>query len=197
MNELEQFRQQTEVQTDGNSRLQQEASDSQLRQVAPQLREQMAEAQAAVIAQTDPKKSLSQVLEGFRGKIQDEHGSFVKIGKPLMNEEGISIIAGFLTPILNDSTRFGDVPNDSVVAHSQDIIDQITKNLGFHWREYDIANTSVNDIIISDLATIVRWALSRSENGGERRFLSSVILESVGGQQKKKQESGWSKLFKL
>ena len=197
MNEMNAYRQQSEIQTDNQSRLQQEAADAQARQVAPQMREQLAEAQAAVIAQTDPRKSLNQVLQGFRGKIQDEYGNYAKIGAPLMNEHGIAVLAGFLTPILNDSTRFGDIPPSAVRDHTEDIINQITQDLGWHWREYGISGTTINNIIIADLTVIVRLALSRSENGGEKSFLSRVILESVGGQPKKKKESTWDKYFKM
>lgn len=197
MNELGTFEKQSEIQTDNQSRLQQEASDAQIRQVAPQLREQLAEAQAAVIVQTNPARALKVILEGFKGKMQNEHGEFEEVGFPLMNQKGIARIASMLIPFINDPIRFGDIKYGEVRDISLQIANDITEDIGLNWREYGILDPSTKDIIVDALITLIFITLTRSEGGGEKHFLSRIILESVGGQQKKKQESTWSKYFKL
>lgn len=199
MNELDMFRQQNQMQHDSQVALQEQANQAQQVQYAPQLREAMAESQAAVIAQTDPTKALKAVLEGFKGNAQNEHGEFVEFGTPLMNQKGLSTVASFLTPIMNDSTRFGDIPAREVRDMTEDIVNQITEDLGLNWKEYGISDISKVNIIIADLIPIVRITLSRSEEGGERQFLSKVVLESIGAaKQQKKKESGWLKnMFSL
>jgi hypothetical protein len=200
MNELDIWKQQQEIQADSQSRLQGEAGETQKQMVAPQLREQMAEAQAAVIAQTNPSRALKVILEGFRGNIQDPDSPdrFTKIGYPLMNEKGIARIASMLIPFVNDPIRFGDIQKAEVRDLSLRIANDITEDIGLNWREYGILEPSTKDIIIDALVTLIFITLTRSEGGGERSFLSKVILESVGTQQKpKKKESMWEKYFKV
>lgn len=198
MKELDFIRKQSQINEDSESRLQNLSDDNQARLVAPQIREQIAEAQAAVIAQTNPAKALRIILEGFRGKIENEYGEFEKIAEPLMNEKGISRIASMLIPFINDPIRFGDIGRSEVRSLSLQISDDITEDIGLNWREYGIKEPSTKDIIIDSLVTLIFITLTRSEEGGEKRFLSRVVLESVGatGGANKKKESLWDK-FKL
>jgi len=197
MNELGMFQQQSNIQTENQSRLQQEAAEAQARQFAPQLREQIAEAQAAVIAQTNPARALKIILEGFKGNMQNELGEWEMIGSPLMNTKGIGRIASMLIPFINDPIRFGHIKESEVREISLQIADDITEDIGLNWREYGILDPSTKDIIVDSLITLIFITLTRSEGGGEKNFLSRVILESVGSQQKRKQESTWSKYFSL
>lgn len=197
MNELDLFKQQSGIQAENQSRLQQESSDSQARMFAPQLKEQIAEAQAAVIAQTNPARALKIILEGFRGNMQDEYGDFQRVGNPLMNEKGIARIASMLIPFINDPIRFGDIKESEVRDLSLQIANDITEDIGLNWREYGILDPSTKDIIVDSLITLIFITLTRSEGGGEKQFLSKVILESIGASHKKKEESSWRKYFKF
>lgn len=199
MDNFDLMRTQSELQYNSQSRLQKEGMEGQGRLVAPQLREQMAEAQAAVIAQTNPARALKIILEGFRGKMEDEYGEFKTVGYPLMNEKGIARIASMLIPFINDPTRFGDISRQEVRDLALRISDDITEDIGLKWREYGIKDPTTKDIIVDSLMSLIFLTLTRSEEGGEKNFLSKVILESVGGKQdkKRKEESAWKKYFKL
>lgn len=198
MNEIDFMQRQTDMQHDSQANLQDQSIEGQGRLAAPQLREQLAEAQAAVIAQTNPARALKVILEGFRGKMENEYGEFEEVGFPLMNEKGIARIASMLIPFINDPVRFGDISSSEVRDLALKIIDDISEDIGLNWREYGIKEPSTKDIIVDSLTALIFITLTRSERGGEKNFLSRVILESVGGNaNNKKKESAWQKYFKL
>ena len=192
------LRQQNEMQYDSQSNLQREAGETQQQLSAPQLREQLAESQAAVIAQTNPAKSLKIILEGFKGNMENEYGEFERIGEPLLNDKGIARVASMLIPFINDPIRFGDISKGEVRDLALTIADDITEDIGLNWREYGILDPSTKDIVIDSIMALIFITLTRSEEGGEKRFLSKVIIESIGSAQKqKKKESTWEKYFKV
>src|SRR5690554_245911 len=123
MDEIDFLREQIQ----GQKELQEEASQSQAQLYAPQLREQLAETQAAVIAQTNPSRALKVILEGFRGNMIDEHGEIVKLGEPIMNEKGIAKVASMLIPFVNDPIRFGNIQGKEVRSAALQISNDITK----------------------------------------------------------------------
>jgi hypothetical protein len=198
MDEFDLMKEQNRMSYDSQSDLQEQQADMQGKLVAPQLKQQIAEAQAAVIAQTNPARALKIILEGFRGKMENEYGDFEVVGQPLMNERGLARIASMLIPFINDPIRFGNISEKEVRDISLQVADDITEDIGLNWREYGIKDPSTKDLIIDALITLIFITLTRSEGQGEKNFLSKVILESLGGgKQTKKEDSGWKKYFKL
>ena len=104
--ELDFIRRQGEMDTENRRILQDEMGDRQDRIVAPQLREHIAETQAAIIAQTNPSRALKIILNSFRGYILNEENEYEQIGASVMNENGIGRIASILIPFINDPVRF-------------------------------------------------------------------------------------------
>lgn len=194
-NEMDYLRSQHEMQ----SALQREGSDEQRKTYAPDIKERITEAQAAVIAQTNPAKAIKSVISSFRGCVIDEYGEEHKVGESLMNNYGISRISSYLIPIINDVNRFGDISRDEVRSLTLQLVDDITEDVGFNWREYGIKNTSAKDIIVDSCLTLILITLTRSEDGGEKVWLSKVVLESLSSNSNKpkRKESTWEKYFKL
>lgn len=188
-----------DAQRDNQSFLQREQSDAQSQLYAPQLKEQMAEAQAAIIAQTNPSKALKVILEGFRGNMVNKNGDTEKIGYAIMNEKGISRVATMLIPFVNDPIRFGNIDRKEVRGIALQAVDDISLDIGLNWRSYGIKEASSRDLVINSLMALILITLTRSEEQGEKKWLGKVILESVHGQQSlpKKKESSWEKYFKL
>jgi hypothetical protein len=195
--EIDMMREQYERQGE----LQRMGAEEQRKNYAPDLKERISETQAAVIQQTNPAKAIKAVVASFEGKIINEYGEETKMGEPLMNKYGISRISSYLIPIVNDINRFGNISKKEVRALTQQIIDDITDDIGFNWREYGIKNNSAKDIIVDSCLTLTLITLTRSEEGGEKSWLAKVVIESLssapGKQTKKKGESTWEKYFKL
>lgn len=198
MDEYDLMEQQYQDQSD----LQREDAEQKTTAFAPQLREQVNEMKAALIEQTDPAKSLQIVLNGFRGKVwNSDEGQFIQVGNPIMNEKGISEVASFLTPILNSSTRFGNISPKFSGDVCLQLIDDITEKIGLNWREYDIKDDPAKHGIIDSLTILTRITISRSEDQGEKNWLARTIIETISGggtaqKKRRKEENIWGS-FKL
>lgn len=188
-----------QLQLDGQRELQAQSSEEQSRLYAPQLKEQIAESQAAVIAQTNPSRALKVIVEGFRGNMIDEAGEIVKIGYPLMNERGIARVASMLIPFISDPIRFGNLGGREVRDIALQTINDITVDVGLNWREYGIKYSTTRDIIIDSCLALILITLTRSEEQGEKNWLGRVIVESISGGPKpqRKKESWYDKYLKL
>jgi len=179
--------------------MQRNAAEAQNKIYAPQLKDQLNEMQAAVIAQTNPAKALRVILEGFRGNIINEDGEIQKIGEPLLNDEGIARLASMLMPIINDPIRFGNIEKKEVRNITLQYIDDISEDIGLNWRSYGIKHTGIKNIIIDCLLALILITLTRSELQNEKNWLGRIVLEniSVGKPLMQKKESLWEKYFKL
>lgn len=186
MNEIDYLR----AQMNEQSNLQNEMGDQQTRLYAPQLKEQVDEMKAAVIAQTNPAKALKVLIAGFRGKFINEDNETEQIGDPIMNEEGISKITTSISPYLSDPARFGTVPKEQVRSTTLTIINHLTVYIGINWRRYGMADPSMRDIVLDMLRTLIFFTLTRSEEGNEKNWLGKIVIESIGNQKKPTNKGG-------
>ena len=195
MNEQDILNMQYERQRD----LQKEGIQEQQKQYVPQIKERMAEVQAAIIAQTNPAKSLKIILNGLEGKLYNEYGEYELIGYPTLNQEGIASISSMLIPFINDAIRFGNISETEVRKIANQMLDDVTEKIGLKWREYGIKDPSDKGIIIDTILALVFITLTRSEEQGEKNWLGKVVLESVSQNKpiQKRKESVWEKYLKL
>lgn len=180
MNEIDYLR----AQMNEQSNLQNEIGDQQTRLYAPQLKEQVDEMKAAVIAQTNPAKALKVLIAGFRGKYINEDNETEQIGEPMMNEVGISRISTAISPYLSDPARFGTVPKEQIRSSSLQIINNLTTDIGINWRKYGMIEASMRDKVLDMLRTLIFFTLTRSEEGNEKNWLGKIVIESIGNQKK-------------
>lgn len=194
MNELDYMKAQMAEQ----SNLQSEASEQQARLYAPQLKEQLSEIQAAVIYQTNPIRALRVLVEGFRGNIINENNEVEAIGESIMNNVGIARISTMIIPFISDPIRFGNISAREVRLLALQITNDLTIEIGIHWRDYGVKHPAMKDMIIDSLMTLIFITLTRSEEGNEKNFLGKIVLESIGNQKKQSKGGGlWEKYLKL
>ncbi|MEX0595283.1 MAG: hypothetical protein WD512_02205, partial [Candidatus Paceibacterota bacterium] len=182
------------------SALQNESAQENAKLYAPQLREQLSENQAAVIAQTNPSRALKVVIEGWKGNMIEDNKEIVKVGEPLMSQRGISRISSMLIPFISDPIRFGNLERKEVREIALQTVNDITQDIGLNWREYGIKEPTTRDIIIDSCLALILITLTRSEEQGEKNWLSKITLENVSGQSKlnPRREKSWAdKYLKL
>lgn len=124
------------------------------------------------------------ITEGGKGKWHRDPNS-----NPLMNEEGINTILGWINPLTSRAvilSYFDDKDIRTIVTDLDfDVIDQLETNC-YKW-EIDESNLS----FVNKLVLILMWAsLNRALEGGERVFLGKTIerKELIGNKEK---EKGW------
>lgn len=183
----------------GQSQLQSQAGEQQERLYAPQMREQVAEAQAAIISQTNPAKALKIIIEGFRGNILNADGDWERLGNPIMNEYGISRIASILIPFISDPIRLGNVEERNIRQLVLQIAEDIAIEIGINWREYGIRDPSYKDLVLDSCVALIMITLSRSTGGDDKKWFGKVVVESISGNKlpQPKKEGVLEKYFKL
>lgn len=185
-------------QIEGQRYMQREGSDENAKLYAPQLREQLAETQAAIIHQTNPSRALKIIVEGFRGNILNQNGDIERVGYPIMNERGIAKVSSILLQFINDPNRFGNISRLEVRNIALQTIDDITIDIGIYWMDYGIKDPTMKDVIIDALLALILNTLTRSEEQGEKNWLSRIVLESVSNNKAQQKPTGklWE-MFKL
>lgn len=172
--------------------------DNQQKLYAPQIQEQIAQAQAVVIAQTDPIKVLKEIQLRMNGKIKNSDGEEEQLWEPVMNQKGIGRMMFLLNSVLNDSTRLASTKEDKTSKIMIQFSNDVTRDLANHWREYGIMDMSMCDFIVNSMILPALLVLTRSEDRNEKNWLGRVSFENINpASQYKKEKSSWIEKFKL
>lgn len=178
--------------------LQQQQADSQTTLYAPQLQEQIAQNQAVVIAETDPRKDIMDLIREFRG-LEEINGEYKQTRDSIMNEKGINRITQILRPMMINTIRFTRLREKMINNFTKQILNDLTTDLGLNWREYGIKDRSACDHVVDSVAVLIFSMLSRSEDQNEKNWIGKISFENVSPQthlNRPKKES-WIDRFKL
>lgn len=177
--------------------LQEQAGDNQMKPYAPQLQQDIAQNQAVVISETDPKKDIKDLLLEFRG-LEEKNGEIKRVREPLMNDIGINRISSILRPLMINTIRFTRLKEKIIKNFTLQILDDLTIDLGTNWKEYDIRDRSACDHIVDSVAILVFSMLSRSEDQNEKNWLGRISFENVsGGRPNQPKKESWLDKFKV
>lgn len=117
---------------------------------------------------------LEEAAQGWRGLIK-EAGEWKDKGIRVMDEAAITTISNHLRTFLSVPVRLGDLEEDEVLKISyegtQTIIDWLHK---VGWVKYGV-NIEHFDMIIMNVFTIVRLALTWSKRSGGKRLMTTSI----------------------
>lgn len=144
----------------------------------PHVQEQLSQAQAAVIAETDPSKDVEKLFLDWEGK-ELVDGKVVKVDKEIINSHGIKQIKSYVKPLMVNNTRFARFDEKEVRRLTLKLTDDLTDDIGMNWRDYGIKDRSTCDLIISTFATMVFSILSRAEGQNEKNWLGKISFESI------------------
>lgn len=192
--EFEHYQAQAEIQKQQN--------ESQQSPYAPQMFEQVQQAQAVLVEQTNPKKVVETIILRLQGKKKLPDGSEVlisKFSKPKMNAIGLEKVSFILDSHINqniilshlDETQIGMI----MLSLSEDLVD----NLSLNWKEYGIKDKTDLDDINNSVLVNIYVALKRAEGQNEKNWLGKISIEQISGvprMGKPKKEGFWSK-FRL
>ena len=165
----------------------------------PQLHEQMQQNQAILVAQTDPKKIIKEIILRLEGKEELNDGSIIKVGDPLINEIGIRKIKFILDSHINDNVRLSHLERHDISRRMEILGSDLVDNLTLNNKLYGIKNkTDLDDINNAVLCNIFD-VLKRAEGQGEKNWLGKISVEQISGGQRiapPKKGGVWEK-FKL
>lgn len=125
---------------------------------------------SSILELTNPQNELLKMELTFRAMILDKDGNERQIGKPLMNEEGISSVIGQVQSLVNQVTIMSNFKDNDIPMMVEFLGDTLAKDLMMNRIAYKIESTSSRDkIYFSALATTF-VTLKRALNNGERGF---------------------------
>ena len=166
------------------SALQGENIQQQQVPMMPQLHEQMQQNQAILVAQTDPKKIVKEIILRLEGKEEEMNGNIIIIGEPLLNELGIRKIKFILDSHIHDGVRLSHLERQDISKRMDILGSDLVDNLTLNYKIYGIKNkTDLDDINNAVLCNIFD-ILKRAEGQNEKNWLSKISVEQISGGQR-------------
>jgi len=161
------------------SELQRQAGDSQTSAYAPQLLEQVQQAQAVLIAQTNPKEILKEIEMKLKGVREKYDGTTEQISLPLMNTLGRSRILFFMDILINQNTILSHIEDKEISKLIIAVGDDLLMDLAINWREYGIKNRSMLNLVEKSVLIPGFLALKRALGQGEKNWLGKITVENI------------------
>ena len=166
---------------------------------APQLHEQIQQAQAILVEQTNPKKVVESIMLRLRGLRKNPNGTETQIGDPKMNEVGIKEIWFKLDSFINQNVILSHLDKGEISKLMEFLSKSLVLDLQLNWKLYGITKKTDLDAINDTVLLNIYMALKRAEGQGEKNWLGKISVEQISGAPRfpgAKKESFWSK-FRL
>ena len=182
--------------------LQRSGIEAQSAPYAPQMFEQVQQAQAVLVEQTNPKKVVEMIILRLMGVKKLPNGEEVpisKFSKPKMNEKGIEKISFILDSHINQNVILSHLDTAQIGNIMKHLSEDLVDNLSLNWREYGIVDKTDLDDINNSILVNIYVALKRAEGQNEKNWLGKISIEQISGMprfQGKKKEGFWNK-FRL
>jgi len=183
----------------GQEYLQDQAMAGQMSAYAPQIQEQVQQARAVLVDQTNPRAVIEDIILKLKGQERSYDGSLIQTGEQLLNDKGINRMRFILSTVVNQNTILSHLEDKEIgrliVNLSYDIIDDLTLN----WKDYDIKDKMLLDHIVDSIAYPAFFALKRALGQNEKNWLGRISMEHISGGAslpKPKKEGFWGK-FRL
>lgn len=174
-------------------------SEAQLSAYAPQMQEQVSQAQAVLVAQTNPDKILEEIELKLRGQRLKTDGSIDIISDPLMNKKGISRIIFIMSTVINQNTILSHLEDREISKLIIEIGTDLDLDLALNWRDYGVKDRTMLNHIEKAVVIPAFFALKRALGQNEKNWLGKITLESISGRSgipSPKKEGFWTK-FRL
>lgn len=176
--------------------LQQGQLESQQAMYAPQLQEQMQQAQAVLVEQTNPKKVVHTVILRLRGLEERPDGTLFKVSEPKMNKEGVDNMWFILDSHINQNVILSHLKDTEISNIMESLGEDVVDDLSLNWKKYGIKKKTDLDTISNSVLMNIFLALKRAEGQNEKNWLSKISVENISGASRipiPKKEGFWSK----
>jgi len=182
--------------------MQREGIEAQSAQVAPQMFEQVQQAQAVLVEQTNPKKVIENIvllLQGLRKLPGGKTEKLSKYSKPKMNEKGIEKIAFILASHINQNVILSHLDSNQIGNIMKSVSEDLVDNLALNWKEYGIIDKTDLDDINNSVLVNIYMALKRAEGQNEKNWLGKISIEQISGMPRmpKQNKEGFWKKFRI
>lgn len=161
------------------SSLAEQQNQAQSTVYAPQMQEQVAQAQAILVNETNPNRVLKEIELSFRNVEADEYGNMIQIGPPIMNERGINRMKFIMRPVINQIIILSNVEEDEIGKFMNHLADTIADDLALNWKSYGIVDKNLLDHIIDSVIIPAFFNMRRSLRQNEKNWLGKISVENI------------------
>jgi hypothetical protein len=130
-----------------------------------------------IVMLTDPKSALYKLELNYRGLMETSDKQIIQVGKPLMNDQGISAVLGINQALINQITILSNINKQDVVALMNFTNDTICRELMMNRITYNIESFSARDKIYYMSMSLCYVTLKRALEGDDKRFWKGTVQE--------------------
>lgn len=167
---------------------------------APQMAEVVQQQQAVLVAQTDPRKVVRDIILRLQGQEELPDGTRVQMAAPKMNKKGIESVWFKLDSFINDNIRFSSLDEREVTNLIDVLQEDIVDDLSINWRKYGIKNKTDLDDINNSIIVNIYAMLKRAVHQNEKNWIGKISVESISSSSRPQfqpKKSGFLDKFKL
>lgn len=153
---------------------------------------------SGILSLTNPEGEIYKLQLSLRNQWMDERGQITSLGTPLMTDQGINRVIGFVQSIVNSNTIMSNYKDDQIAKIILFNYDVFTQDLIFSKDNFGIQGDmeSIRNLIINTTFNLVMASIHRAKDQGEKGFLSKstqeIMTKNVGSDDKK---AGWSQMI--
>ena len=161
------------------SDMQERQANSQKSIYAPQMVEQVQQAQAILVEQTNPKKIVKDILCRLKGIEINSLDEESKVAEPKMNELGIQKIWFILDSHINQNVTLSNLDKQEIRNIMDGLSEDLVDDLSLNWKIYGIKSKTDLDVINDSVLYNTFMALKRAEGGNEKKWLGQISIEQI------------------
>lgn len=124
----------------------------------------------SIVYMTDPQREIKQLKLSLMNGYIDTEGRFNSYGKPLMNDDGIAKVIGFVSSVVNTPTNMTNLTDDKIEKIIMMNAEVLIRNLMVNGRRWEITGNDAKNLILMEVTNLIFVTLNRSLEEGERRF---------------------------
>lgn len=151
----------------------------------------------SIVEMTDTEELLYRLECNLKGMIINNKGEEIKVGKALLNDEGIKDIIGIVRSAGSQSSVMTEFEGNEIKVIMEYLNDTLAKTLMVNRINYGIYNPSARDVIVFMANACTFAIIKRGFEGGERRFWKGSQQElTIKGNEPNKKSGIFGSLFK-
>jgi len=131
----------------------------------------------SIVYMTDPQKEIKKLKLSLMNAYIDDKGDIIHYGDPLLNNDGIAKIIGFVNSIVNTSSNMTNLDEDKIEKIMMFNSNIIIENLMVNRITWGIKGHDARDLILAKVTNLMNITLNRSLDEGERRFWKGTQQE--------------------
>lgn len=124
----------------------------------------------SMIHMTNPENELLKMELTLRSQILDDKGNPKRCGDPLMNDEGISSVMGYVQTVVNQVTIMSNLNRNEISGLMDFLSDTLANDLMLNRERYNIQTASARSKIFFTALTSAFITMKRAYEGDDKRF---------------------------